>query len=59
MRILIAHNRYQQAGGEHAVLALETALLESYGHEVCPYIVSNDSIKGVLRGAATALQVHD
>lgn len=34
MRILILHNRYQQPGGEDAVVRAETALLQSHGHEV-------------------------
>ena len=34
MRILIAHVRYRQAGGEDAVFATETALLRKAGEEV-------------------------
>jgi glycosyltransferase involved in cell wall biosynthesis len=34
MRILVAHNSYQQRGGEDAVVDAEIALLRSFGHEV-------------------------
>lgn len=50
MKILQAHNYYQQAGGEDTVVAQEKALLESNGHEVFTYYKNNDiisSIKGV------------
>ncbi len=33
MKILFIHNRYQYAGGEDAVLLMEIAVLESYGHQ--------------------------
>jgi glycosyltransferase involved in cell wall biosynthesis len=44
MKILVAHNRYQKPGGEDAVFQNETALLESYGHEVTRYTASNDDV---------------
>lgn len=50
LKILQAHNYYQQAGGEDTVVAQEKALLESNGHEVITYYKTNDvinSIKGV------------
>lgn len=50
LKILQAHNYYQQAGGEDTVVAQEKALLESNGHEVITYYKNNDvinSIKGV------------
>lgn len=34
LRILLAHNHYQQPGGEDAVFAAESALLHGYGHSV-------------------------
>ena len=34
MKVLVVHNRYQQPGGEDQVFLAETALLESYGHQV-------------------------
>ncbi len=42
MKILSVHNHYQQFGGEDNVFARETALLESYGHQVVRFTVSND-----------------
>jgi glycosyltransferase involved in cell wall biosynthesis len=47
MRILTVHNNYQQPGGEEKIFATETALLESYGHEVCRYTLDNDEIATV------------
>lgn len=46
MRVLTAHNFYQQPGGEEQIFATESALLESHGHEVVRYTLSNDEIKG-------------
>lgn len=45
MKILLAHNQYQQAGGEDQSVSAELAMLESYGHEVIQYRVHNDAIK--------------
>ena len=47
MKILLAHNYYQQAGGEDVVVANEMALLSVHGHEVKLYKDSNDRIAGV------------
>lgn len=55
MRILIAHNAYQQAGGEDAVAAAEADLLRSHGHEVAIYSRHNDEI-GTLSKVAAASQ---
>ena len=44
MRILIAHNYYQQAGGEDRVFADEAHLLETKGHEISRYSIRNDQI---------------
>ena len=44
MKIVVAHNFYQQAGGEDQVFADETALLESRGHTVTRYTVHNDEV---------------
>lgn len=54
MRILIAHNYYQQAGGEDVVFEAEAALLERHGHDVVRHAVHNDAIRemGQLRLAA-------
>jgi glycosyltransferase involved in cell wall biosynthesis len=45
MKILIAHNYYQQRGGEDQIFADEGSLLESHGNEVLRYSVHNDDIK--------------
>jgi glycosyltransferase involved in cell wall biosynthesis len=47
MRVLTVHNYYQQPGGEEQIWATESALLESYGHEVIRYTLDNDAIKGM------------
>ena len=47
MRIIIAHNRYRQPGGEDAVVNTELALLKKYGHEVYFYERSNQEIDDV------------
>ncbi|MDI3340501.1 MAG: glycosyltransferase family 4 protein [Sphaerobacter sp.] len=44
MRILIVHNRYQQPGGEDAVVAAEAALLEGRGHTVARLVFDNRAI---------------
>ncbi|MDX2307191.1 MAG: glycosyltransferase family 4 protein [Hyphomicrobium sp.] len=46
VRILIVHNRYQQPGGEDAVVSNESVLLAGHGHDVRMHVVSNDEIKG-------------
>src|SRR5437660_7933636 len=57
MRILIAHNYYQQAGGEDVVFEDESRLLESRGHTVFRYTVHNDRVEmmGRLKTAAVTL----
>jgi glycosyltransferase involved in cell wall biosynthesis len=49
VRILIAHNRYQQPGAEDQVFAAEADLLAARGHEVVRYELHNDSIKSTGR----------
>jgi len=44
MRILIAHNRYQQPGAEDQVFTAEADLLAGRGHDVIRYELHNDSI---------------
>jgi glycosyltransferase involved in cell wall biosynthesis len=46
VKILIAHNRYQQAGGEDAVVRAEAAMLERRGHTVDMLEFDNDAIHG-------------
>jgi glycosyltransferase involved in cell wall biosynthesis len=54
MRILIAHNAYQQSGGEDAVVDAEIALLRGYGHEVEVYRRHNDELKSMSKIGAAA-----
>ena len=44
MKIVVAHNQYQQAGGEDQVFGAEAALLERRGHRVFRYMVHNDDV---------------
>lgn len=44
MKVLLIHNRYQQAGGEDTVVRAEAALLRSRGHEVRLYGRTNDEL---------------
>jgi glycosyltransferase involved in cell wall biosynthesis len=46
MKILTVHNYYQQPGGEEQIFNTEATLLESHGHEVFRYTLSNDQIAG-------------
>ena len=47
MRVLIVHNRYQQRGGEDAVVASEGKLLAAHGLDVETLEESNDAIQGL------------
>lgn len=47
LKILVAHTRYQQAGGEDVVFNLETALLRRMGHTVVTYEQSNHQLSEV------------
>src|SRR4051794_390750 len=49
MKILIAHNYYQQPGGEDQCVAAEAALLRAHGHEVIKYSLHNDSVNALGR----------
>jgi glycosyltransferase involved in cell wall biosynthesis len=55
MRILVAHNRYQQAGGEDQAVRAECALLNREGNHVELWEENNDSIAGPLSAGLTAL----
>ena len=44
MKILVAHNTYQRAGGEDTVFETECAMLVHAGHEVIKWEVHNDTI---------------
>jgi hypothetical protein len=47
MRVLIAHNFYQQPGGEDQVFRSELELLESFGHKPVRFEVHNDDVRGM------------
>lgn len=49
MRVVVAHNHYQQPGGEDQVFAAEAALLEARGHDVTRYAVHNRAVEGMGR----------
>jgi glycosyltransferase involved in cell wall biosynthesis len=44
MRILLAHNRYQNLGGEDTVFDSEASLLEQHGHTVIKFLEDNRRI---------------
>src|SRR5262245_4787666 len=62
MKILVAHNRYQQYGGEDSVFDSEVELLRAAGHDVETLIKSNDAIKSpidkIVTMARTARNRH-
>lgn len=51
MRILLAHNFYQAAGGEDRVFSEEAKMLESAGHEVHKYTAHNRDIDAMTKFA--------
>jgi glycosyltransferase involved in cell wall biosynthesis len=55
MKVLVAHNFYQQAGGEDEVFRAETQQLERIGVEVLRYSVHNDDLKS---GSAARAALH-
>ena len=55
MRIAIAHNRYQQGGGEDKVVVAEAAMLRRHGHEVEQLDFDNEAITGMQGRAKAAL----
>jgi glycosyltransferase involved in cell wall biosynthesis len=54
MRVAVLHNFYCQRGGEDAVFAAETALLERFGHSVHRFSVQNRDIDGSSLGSLVA-----
>lgn len=54
MKVLVAHNAYQQRGGEDMVVGAEVALLRAHGHEVQQYGRHNDEVAGIGRVALGA-----
>ena len=53
MKILVAHNRYQQRGGEDFVFENELKLLTTSGYEVETLVFSNETITSHLDKALT------
>lgn len=49
VRIVVAHNAYQQRGGEDSVVEAEAALLASRGHAVERFLRHNDAIADMSR----------
>jgi len=47
MKIVQAHNFYQQAGGEDTVVANEREMLTNAGHDVVPYYAYNSDINAL------------
>jgi glycosyltransferase involved in cell wall biosynthesis len=52
MRVLIAHNAYQQRGGEDSVVDAEMSLLRQRGHEVTTFLRHNDDLDRMSKLAA-------
>lgn len=55
MKVLLVHNRYQQRGGEDAVVDAETSLLRRRGVEVERLDADNNSIQGAVAKIRTSL----
>jgi glycosyltransferase involved in cell wall biosynthesis len=47
MKVLIAHNFYQQPGGEDEVFYSEGNLLKSFGHEPITFVLHNDQVRAM------------
>src|SRR6266700_5844321 len=54
MKVLLVHNRYQQRGGEDAVVDAEACLLANRGVQVERFDADNDAIHGALASIRTA-----
>ena len=57
MKIVVAHNFYQQAGGEDQVYRAEVELLREFGHTVVPFEVRNDAVAGMGKAKLAAATV--
>jgi glycosyltransferase involved in cell wall biosynthesis len=57
MKILVAHNAYQQRGGEDAVVEAEIALLREYGHDVELYQQHNDTLNRMSKANAAVTTI--
>ncbi|HEX4125756.1 MAG TPA: glycosyltransferase family 4 protein [Tepidisphaeraceae bacterium] len=49
MKVLVAHNFYQQPGGEDQVFDAEVALLRRFGHDARRFVMHNDAVDGMGR----------
>src|SRR5882672_1824916 len=56
MKVLVAHNTYQHAGGEDTVAIQEAELLRRMGHEVVEYRRSNHEMSRGTLGALASLK---
>jgi glycosyltransferase involved in cell wall biosynthesis len=56
VRVLFAHNRYQQSGGEDRVVSEESRMLEKRGHTVSLFLLDNDAIVGSLDSLRAGLE---
>ena len=61
MKILVAHNFYQQPGGEDQVFRNELALLRDHGHDAIPFEMHNDAVEtmGQLKLAVSTIWNRD
>jgi glycosyltransferase involved in cell wall biosynthesis len=61
MKVVVAHNFYQQGGGEDEVFESELKLLESRGHRPVRFVMHNDDIAqmGKLKLAAATIWNRD
>lgn len=57
MRILLVHNRYQQAGGEDTVFWSESSLLSEHGHDVEHVIYDNSTINSFFQKIISGLSI--
>lgn len=56
MRVLIAHNRYQQSGGEDIAVSAESEMLRANGHSVVRLDADNDHIQGAVSRMAASVE---
>ena len=54
MKVLVAHNAYQQRGGEDSVVESEVAMLREAGHEVREHRRHNDELADMGKASAAA-----
>lgn len=47
MKILVAHNFYQQPGGEDQCVSAEILMLKNFGQDVAEYFMYNDTISSI------------